>query len=100
MPVLHPCGEHAWLLDLEDNRAVHRWAAAVRHAELPGVLEVVPGLTTLLVTLDPETTNSAELRRGLQCVTPGPDRMDNRGITSSTSAITVRISTRCPGSRV
>ena len=58
MPTLRACGEHAWLIDLEDNRAVHRWAAAVRHAELPGVREVVPGLTTLLVTLDPELTSA------------------------------------------
>ena len=35
-----------------DNDEVHRWAAAVRDAGLVGVREVVPGLTTLLVTFD------------------------------------------------
>ncbi|MGV9800241.1 5-oxoprolinase subunit B family protein [Mycobacterium sp. NPDC003449] len=76
-PALRPCGDEAWLLDLDDNRSVHRWAAAVRHAGLPGVCEVVPGLTTLLVTLDPGVTSAAELRAGLQRLVPGPGDADD-----------------------
>ena len=34
---MRACGENAWLLDVGDNRSVHRWAAAVRDADLPGV---------------------------------------------------------------
>ncbi|ORA31721.1 5-oxoprolinase subunit B family protein [Mycobacterium aquaticum] len=67
------CGENAWLLDVGDNRSVHRWAAAVREADLPGVQEVVPGLTTLLVTVDPEVTSAAPLRGALERLTPDAD---------------------------
>jgi FMN phosphatase YigB (HAD superfamily) len=62
VPTLRPCGEKAWLLDLDDNRVVRRWAAAIRRADLPGVREAVPGLTTLLVTVDPDRTNAAAVR--------------------------------------
>ncbi|WP_276821402.1 5-oxoprolinase subunit B family protein [Mycolicibacterium mageritense] len=71
VPELRPCGEEAWLLDLEDNGAVHRWAAAVHRAGLPGVVEVVPGLTTLLVTLDPAQTSAGALRAALETLRPG-----------------------------
>jgi KipI family sensor histidine kinase inhibitor len=78
LPTLRPCGEQAWLLDLDDNRLVHRWAAAVRHADLPGVREVVPGLTTLLVTVDPEMTSAAAVRNALERLTPGTEHVDDR----------------------
>lgn len=74
VPTLRPCGEHGWLLDLDDNRVVHRWAAAIRDAELPGVREVVPGMSTLLVTLDPDVTDAAALRAALGTVQPGRDQ--------------------------
>jgi KipI family sensor histidine kinase inhibitor len=70
--VLRPCGDTAWLLDLDDNRLVHRWAAAVRNAGLKGVSEVVPGLSTLLVTLDPDVTDAAALHAALTALEPGP----------------------------
>ena len=73
-PVLRPCGGAAWLLDLGDNRLVHRWATAVHDADLPGVLEVVPGLTTLLVTLDPDITSVGALRTGLRELKPSPEK--------------------------
>jgi KipI family sensor histidine kinase inhibitor len=73
VPGLRPCGDTAWLLDLGDNRLVHRWAAAVRKARLPGVCEVVPGLTTLLVSLDPEITNATTLRAALGELKPSPE---------------------------
>jgi KipI family sensor histidine kinase inhibitor len=72
-PVLRPCGDAAWLLDLGDNRLVHRWAAAVHEAGLPGVCDVVPGLTTLLVSLDPEVTSAATLRAALGELRPGSE---------------------------
>jgi KipI family sensor histidine kinase inhibitor len=79
-PALHPCGDTAWLLDLDDNRLVHRWAEAVRGAALPGVQEVVPGLTTLLVTIDPDLTSVGALRTALCELEPGPEtaREDQR----------------------
>lgn len=70
-PVLRRCGDTGWLLDLGDNQAVHRWAAAVRDAGLTGVVEVVPGLTTLLVTLDPDRTTPGALAAALAELRPG-----------------------------
>jgi KipI family sensor histidine kinase inhibitor len=75
---LRPCGEHAWLLDLDDNGMVHRWAAAIRAAELPGVREVVPGLTTVLVTFDPGLTNASALRDALGTLQPHSDQSADR----------------------
>lgn len=72
-PVLRPCGDTAWLLDLDDNRLVHRWATAVRKADLKGVSEVVPGLSTLLVTLDPDVTDTATLHAALSALEPGSE---------------------------
>ena len=72
-PVLCPCGDTAWLLDLDDNRVVHRWATAVRKAGLKGVSEVVPGLSTLLVTLDPDVTDAATLHAALPALEPWPE---------------------------
>ena len=72
--LLRRCGETGWLLDLDDNPSVHRWAAAVRAANVPGVTEVVPGLTTLLVTISPSLTTPAALRSALLDLTPSsPD---------------------------
>ncbi|WP_317154504.1 5-oxoprolinase subunit B family protein [[Mycobacterium] appelbergii] len=76
-PVLRPCGEEAWLLDFDDNRLVHRWAAAVRTAGLPGIVEVVPGLATLLVTLDPDTTTADAVRAALSELAPTPEAAAN-----------------------
>jgi KipI family sensor histidine kinase inhibitor len=82
-PVLRPAGDAGWLLDLPDNREVHRWAASVRAAALRGVTEIVPGLTTLLVTLDPDVTTPAALRTALSGLEPGavvPDDDQHRVI--------------------
>lgn len=78
LPALRPCGEQAWLLDFDDNRMVHRWAAAIRVAELPGVREVVPGLTTLLVTFDGDVTTASALRAALATVRPGDAQAGER----------------------
>lgn len=78
MPTLRPCGEHAWLLDLDDNSVVHRWAAAIRLAELPGVREVVPGLTTVLVTFDPGLTTASALRTALGGLHPRSGQTGDR----------------------
>ncbi|WP_422741998.1 5-oxoprolinase subunit B family protein [Mycobacterium sp. WMMD1722] len=73
MPALRPCGEDAWLLDLDDNQVVHRWADAVRAAGLPGVREIVPGLSTLLIAFDPDLTNAATVRAGLDAIQPAAE---------------------------
>lgn len=69
-PRLRRCGEAAWLIDLPDNETVHAWAEAVRESGMSGVVDVVPGLTTLLVTLDPGVVTQDELRHRLLDLTP------------------------------
>lgn len=69
-PQLRRCGDTGWLLDLDDNRAVHQWAATVREAQLPGVTEVVPGLRTLLVTIDPTRVSHGVLKTLLDDLSP------------------------------
>lgn len=64
-PVLRPCGDSGWLLDLPGDAEVYRWAAAVRGAGLAGVVEIVPGFTTLLVEFDPACTTPAAMRDAL-----------------------------------
>lgn len=49
---LLPGGERAVLVELADLDAVHALAAAVRAAALDGVVDVVPGYSTVLVTVD------------------------------------------------
>jgi KipI family sensor histidine kinase inhibitor len=44
-------GEAAVLAEVDDLATVHRLLAAVRGAALPGVVDVVPGYRTLLVTV-------------------------------------------------
>jgi KipI family sensor histidine kinase inhibitor len=48
---LRAAGERGVLAELGDLEAVHRLTAAVRAADLPGVLDVVPGYRTVLVTV-------------------------------------------------
>jgi KipI family sensor histidine kinase inhibitor len=48
---VHDYGDRALLLDFDDISEVLAWAAAIHHAELPGVIDVVPGARTVLVTL-------------------------------------------------
>jgi KipI family sensor histidine kinase inhibitor len=42
-------GNHALLLELRDTDEVLAWSAAIREAELPGVLDIVPASRTVLV---------------------------------------------------
>ena len=49
---LRPVGARAVLSEVDDLETVHRLSAAVRAAGLDGVVEVVPGYRTLLVTTD------------------------------------------------
>lgn len=73
-PQLRRCGTTGWLIDLDDNLAVHQWAAAVRQAEHPGVVEIVPGLRTLLITIDPSQTSQAALAAFLNDLDQGEHR--------------------------
>jgi KipI family sensor histidine kinase inhibitor len=48
---LRPAGERAVLAEVDDLAAVHGLAEGVRAAALPGVVDVVPGYRTVLVTV-------------------------------------------------
>ncbi|CAB1129196.1 L-5-oxoprolinase (ATP-dependent) subunit B [Candidatus Hydrogenisulfobacillus filiaventi] len=69
-------GDAAVLVELgreEDpavNRGVHRLAAALRG--LPGILETVPGYTTLLVVFDPRRWDGAGVAALVEAARPGP----------------------------
>lgn len=52
------CGDTGLLVELEDNTEVHALAGALRAAAIPGVVELVPALETLLVVYDPGRTDA------------------------------------------
>jgi len=74
---LRAAGECAVLVELPDLDAVHRLAAAVRTAALPGVVDVVPGYRTVLVTTA-EPAALAAVREALPAL-PVPDLERARG---------------------
>ncbi|MBV9091866.1 MAG: allophanate hydrolase subunit 1 [Mycobacteriaceae bacterium] len=45
-------GDHAVLLQLDSTAEVLAWAAALRQADLPGVVDVVPASRTVLIKLE------------------------------------------------
>jgi len=47
--VIRDYGDHALLLELRDTDEVLAWSTAIREAELPGVLDIVPASRTVLV---------------------------------------------------
>jgi KipI family sensor histidine kinase inhibitor len=59
-------GEHGVLIDLPDVDDVHRVRAALLAADPAGVVELVPGLRSLLVVVDPARTSVAEFTSFLE----------------------------------
>ncbi|QDW64018.1 5-oxoprolinase subunit PxpB [Oerskovia sp. KBS0722] len=55
-------GDHALMVDLAGLDDVHALAAALRAAQVPGVVDVVPAARTVLVLLD-DTATAADLAR-------------------------------------
>lgn len=61
-------GDHALLLEFDNTEKVLAWSAAIRDAELPGMLDIVPGSRTVLIKLEgaqyqaPTRQRLAELR--------------------------------------
>jgi KipI family sensor histidine kinase inhibitor len=75
---IRPAGDAALLLaaaagdaDQEGNAAA-RLAAVIRAAALPGVVDVVPGADTVLVTCEPSGWDAADLARRLRDVASAP----------------------------
>lgn len=51
---VRPVGGFGLLVEVDDLETVHRLTAALQSAALPGVVDIVPGYSTVLVTGDPE----------------------------------------------
>ncbi|MEU0497264.1 5-oxoprolinase subunit PxpB [Mycobacterium sp. NPDC006124] len=49
--MIHDYGDQALLLDVDDTADVLAWCDAVRGAELPGVVDIVPAARTVLLVL-------------------------------------------------
>jgi KipI family sensor histidine kinase inhibitor len=56
-------GDHALLLQFDNTTDVLAWAAALREAALPGVLDIVPASRTVLLKLDGSRQQAAVRRR-------------------------------------
>jgi KipI family sensor histidine kinase inhibitor len=67
-------GDQALLLRFDSTADVLAWAAALREAALPGVLDIVPASSTVLLKLDGPRHQSA-IRRRLRTLQVAPDMM-------------------------
>jgi KipI family sensor histidine kinase inhibitor len=65
-------GDQALLLQFDSTTDVLAWAAALREAALPGVLDIVPASRTVLLKLDGPRQQSA-IRRRLRTLRVAPD---------------------------
>jgi len=69
-PILAPLGDQAILAYLPDEVAAVGFAAAVRAAGFPWLIEVVPAYATAGVFFDPEQVNLAGVREALARIRP------------------------------
>jgi len=64
-------GDRALLLQFDSTAEVLAWAAALRNASLPGVLDIVPAARTVLLTLDgSQRQNAVRTQLGTVRVAP------------------------------
>ncbi len=66
-----PVGEHGLLIDLPGIDDVHRLRASLLASHHPGVVEIVPGLRSVLVVVDPARTSVAEFGSFLEDLVVG-----------------------------
>lgn len=69
-PLLKPLGDQAVLAYLPDESAAVRFAAAVRAAGFPWLVDVVPAYATVGVYFNPELVNLGEAMQALFAVRP------------------------------
>ncbi|HWH31378.1 MAG TPA: 5-oxoprolinase subunit PxpB [Egibacteraceae bacterium] len=68
----HPYGSHAALLLFDDAAEVQPWVRAARDANLPGVVDVVPGARSVVIVGDPARTDADALIAALRTLSqPG-----------------------------
>ncbi|MGH8320360.1 MAG: 5-oxoprolinase subunit PxpB [Gammaproteobacteria bacterium] len=58
-------GDSALLLEVGDFRTAQQWREAIHRQSFPGILELVPGLDTLLVEFDPLRFDAVKFKRHL-----------------------------------
>ena len=69
-------GDAGVLVEVADARVARTLATAARAGAGPEVLDVVPGLGSVLVVFDPRRSSSAAVADWLGHVVPAPDRLD------------------------
>lgn len=67
---IHRCGDRALLTELDDIDAVQALRAAIAAVPLDGIIELVPGARTLLVSFDPSRTSATAVARHLSHIEP------------------------------
>ncbi|HJZ93064.1 MAG TPA: allophanate hydrolase subunit 1 [Gemmataceae bacterium] len=79
-PPLKPLGDQAVLAYLPDEASAVRFASAVRAADFPWLVDVVPAYATVGVYFDPEKTNLKGVRAALAAIRPasGPAAAEGR----------------------
>ena len=98
-PMIHDYGDQALLLDFDGTAEVLAWCDAVREADLPGVLDVVPAARTVLLDARGPATSGADREpASAGCASSAPTidagRPVGRPTSPSTSSTTARTSTR------
>ncbi|MGI8332809.1 5-oxoprolinase subunit B family protein [Actinomadura scrupuli] len=78
-------GDAAVLVETEDQAAAHRLQAAVRAARIPGVVDVVPGASTVLVLTEPGRCDLDRLAAALPAL-PLPE-----SATAETAPVTIPV---------
>ena len=63
---LQAVGDGAWLLETRDAQEAQRWRMTLVHEDLTGILELIPGFRSLLVSFDPLIADADGLRRQLE----------------------------------
>lgn len=72
MPPTRPVGDTALLIELHGLADVLAWTAALRAAAVPGVLDVVPGASTVLVRWDARRADAAGVAEVVAETRPAP----------------------------
>ena len=73
-------GDRSLLIEADTTEEAIGWTVAINEAELPGVVDVVPGAKTVLVTADGPGKTGA-LRTALERLVPAPEKARRDGPT-------------------
>jgi KipI family sensor histidine kinase inhibitor len=74
------CGDSGLLVELDDLDAVQAMYAALADAPPDGVTDLIPAATTLLLKLDPQATDAAEVERAVRTTRPSGRKQRTDGL--------------------